>query len=51
MSERELQVRAQRRRALLEDIEQLRRMRTSVGPMRARRVRREQVQRMTRLLA
>lgn len=50
MSESELKARAQRRSALLAEIEQLRRVRTNVAPQRARRVRRQRVQRMTRLL-
>jgi hypothetical protein len=51
MSESELKVRARRRRALLEEIEQLRRLQSNVVPSRARRARRQQLQRMTRLLA
>jgi hypothetical protein len=51
MSEQEQRVRAARRRALLEEIEQLRRVRESVAPLRTRRARRQRVQRIGRLLA
>lgn len=50
MTEHERRTRQQRRRQLLEELEQLRRLRSSVAPFRWRRLRREQVQRMTRLL-
>jgi hypothetical protein len=50
MSEQERRVRAQRRRALLEELEQVRRLRDRVMPQRTRRARQRQVQRMTRLL-
>lgn len=50
MTEQELERRAQRRRALLVEIEQMRRVRRNVAPQRTRRVRLQQLQRMTRLL-
>jgi hypothetical protein len=50
MSEQERRARALRRRALLEEIEQLRRLQLGVA-RRGRRLRREQLQRISRLLA
>ena len=50
MSEQERRARAARRRALLEEIEQLRRVRENVTPLRTRLARRQRVQRIGRLL-
>ncbi|HVM28998.1 MAG TPA: hypothetical protein VM433_15175 [Mycobacteriales bacterium] len=50
MSEQERRVRAARRRALLEEIETLRRVRENVAPLRTRRLRNLRMQRLSRLL-
>jgi hypothetical protein len=50
MSERERKARDLRRRAVIEELEQVRRLRDRVGAQRYRRARQRQVQRLTRLL-